>query len=68
MEELGNERDLPLQEMIRTFAAQFSSAVAVEDSGNAEICAQAAIELLRAAALISRTTLLEKLGSKLARL
>lgn len=64
MEELGNERELPLQGIIRIFAAQFSSAVAVEDSGNAEICAQAAVELLRAAALIPKTTLLEKLGSE----
>lgn len=64
MEELGNERELPLQEIIRIFAAQFSSSVAVEDSGNAEICAQAAVELLRTAALIPKTTLLEKLGSE----
>ncbi|RFU75821.1 ankyrin repeat [Trichoderma arundinaceum] len=62
VEELGEEGEAPLQEMIRIFARRFSSAVAVGDPVNAEICAQAGIELLRAAALIPKTTLLERFG------
>jgi ankyrin repeat protein len=68
VEELGKEGELPLQEMIRIFAERFSSAVAVGDSVNAEICAQAGIELLRAAALIPKFTLLERFGSEWAKL
>lgn len=68
VEELGKEGEAPLQELIRIFAARFSSAVEVEDSVNAEICAQAGIELLRAAALIPKTTLVEKFGSEWAML
>ncbi|KAL7969310.1 hypothetical protein HDV63DRAFT_411060 [Trichoderma sp. SZMC 28014] len=68
VEELGKEGELPLKEMIRIFATRFSGAVEVQDSVNAEICAQAGIELLRAAALVPRSTLLESFGGEWARL
>ncbi|KAJ4860638.1 ankyrin repeats (3 copies) domain-containing protein [Trichoderma breve] len=63
---LGKAGEAPMQELIRILAERLSVAVKAEDQLNAEVCGQAGIELLRAAALSPRPRLLSRFSEKLA--
>ncbi|XHG01801.1 hypothetical protein AWENTII_005172 [Aspergillus wentii] len=64
VEDLGKEGEAPIRELIRIFCGRFSNAVMIQDQVNAEICAQAGIELMRAAALSARIKLLDNFGKE----
>ncbi|KAK7744365.1 hypothetical protein SLS62_010220 [Diatrype stigma] len=64
VEDLGEEGEAPVRELIRIFAERFTDAVMIQDQVHVEVYAQAAVELLRAAALSSKTTLLEKISNE----
>ncbi|KAL7904673.1 hypothetical protein GGI35DRAFT_484193 [Trichoderma velutinum] len=56
----GKTGEVPMQEMIRILAERLSTAIKVTNQLNVEICAQAGIELLRAAALSPKPRLLNR--------
>lgn len=61
VEDLGEDGEVPVRQLIRIFAERFSSAVIIQDQVSAEVCAQAGIELVRAAAALSpKVKLLDK--------
>ncbi|KAM6488331.1 hypothetical protein HDV62DRAFT_347542 [Trichoderma sp. SZMC 28011] len=62
---LGKAGEAPMQELIRLLAERLSVAVNAKDQLNAEVCGQAGIELLRAAALSPRPRLLSRFSEKL---
>lgn len=64
VEHLGEKGEVLVREVIRIFVERFSSALAIQDQISAEVYAQAGIELLRAAALIQKTALLEKFSKE----
>ncbi|KAK0765781.1 hypothetical protein N5P37_001719 [Trichoderma harzianum] len=62
---LGKAGEAPMQELIRILAERLSVAVKDKDQLNAEVCGQAGIELLRAAALSPRPKLLSRSSEKM---
>ncbi|KAK4083733.1 uncharacterized protein Triagg1_1395 [Trichoderma aggressivum f. europaeum] len=62
---LGREGEAPMQEIIRILAERLSVAIKAKDQLSAEVCGQADIELLRAAALSPRPRLLSGFSEKL---
>ncbi|KAL5088510.1 hypothetical protein Trisim1_006468 [Trichoderma cf. simile WF8] len=62
---LGKTGEAPMQELIRILAGRLSVSVEAKDQLNAEVCGQAGIELLRAAALSPRPRLLSRFSEQL---
>ncbi|KKO98443.1 hypothetical protein THAR02_09454 [Trichoderma harzianum] len=62
---LGKALEAPMQELIRILAERLSVAVKDKDQLNAEVCGQAGIELLRAAAFSPRPKLLSRFSEKM---
>ncbi|KAI1411457.1 hypothetical protein F5Y13DRAFT_201028 [Hypoxylon sp. FL1857] len=59
-EEFGEQGEVAIRKFIDVLVERFSNAVMIQDQANAQICAQAGIELVRAAALNPNTKLLDK--------
>ncbi|KAF7586050.1 hypothetical protein BBP40_009632 [Aspergillus hancockii] len=66
VEDIGKEGETAVQELIRIFGNRFSNAVMIQDQVNTEVCAQAGLELLRAAALTTKTKLLDQFSTECA--
>ncbi|KAI1475813.1 hypothetical protein F4774DRAFT_428621 [Daldinia eschscholtzii] len=60
VEDLGEQGQAPVREIIRIFTTRFSTAVRSRDRINAEICGQAGLEFVIAAALSPKRSLMDK--------
>ncbi|KAK6952350.1 hypothetical protein Daesc_006886 [Daldinia eschscholtzii] len=60
VEDLGEQGQAPVREIIRIFTTRFSAAVRSRDRINAEICGQAGLEFVIAAALSPKRSLMDK--------
>ncbi|KAI0847664.1 hypothetical protein F5Y00DRAFT_271006 [Daldinia vernicosa] len=65
--DLGEQGQTPVREIIRIFSTRFSAAVRSRDRINAEICGQAGLEFVIAAALSPKRSLMDKLNEEWAR-
>ncbi|KAE8151678.1 hypothetical protein BDV25DRAFT_138601 [Aspergillus avenaceus] len=66
--DLGETGDAAVHQLIRLFEKRFLYTVSRNDQVNAEICAQAGIELLRATVLVAKPTLLDQFSDKVVEL